>query len=120
MQTLDLYKNRHYSLLKLSDGIQYKMPNEYTVEEVERLIELKVKQEYLEKQEVNESIVVLQKMEFFRNIFDQLEIIFQHYQPDITSEYLKKILTENEALDVIGFFVKYRQTYFKTDSKKKV
>ena len=48
----NLYKSRKYSTVKLDDGKSYKIPNEYTVQEVERLLELRIEQEALETEEV--------------------------------------------------------------------
>lgn len=110
MTTLDLFKRRRFTEVKLDDGIVYKIPNEYTVEEVERLLELKAKEE-----EISNTVTADSKAEeakqldlFWSNIFAQLEIIFQSYQPEITAEYLKKYVSHNEALEVVGFFQKYR------------
>lgn len=126
MATLDLFKKRRYSEIKLNSGEVFKIPNEYTVEEVERLLELQIIQKKLESSEVNEEKKDKQILSFFNIIFDQLEIIFQNYQPNITSDYLKKHLTQNEALEIIGFFNKYRLAIIlehnkssKEDQKKK-
>ena len=108
MPTLDLYKDRKHSVIKLSDGKEYKIPAEYTVEEVERLLELKIKQEEIEALPVEKGKKKEQLATFWANIFSQLEIIFQHYQPDIDESYLRKHVTHNEALEMIGFFQKYR------------
>lgn len=125
MRALNLYKSRKCSTVKLNDGKTYKLPNEYTVEEVERLLELRAEQEALETQEVTEEEAQLNK--FWVVVFDQIEIIFQHYQPEVTSTDLKKLLTHNEALEILGFFDKYRHQAIKEinqesekDSKKKV
>jgi len=61
----------------------------------------------------------------------QIEMLLQHYQPEVTAEYLKSAMTQNEALEALGFFQKYRHIavleYLSqkeqsqtTDSKKKV
>jgi len=106
MQALDLYKSRKHSLIKLADGKEYKIPNEYTVEEVERLLELRAKQEELEGEQVANQDTQLKQ--FWATVFDQLEVIFGHYQPKVTSEYLRTTITHNEALEMLGFFQKYR------------
>jgi len=108
MQTLDLYKTRKHTIIKLGDGKDYKIPNEFLVEEVERLLELKKIQEKLENETVEEEKQEVQIKVFWNNIFAQLEIIFQHFQPEITEEYLKKHVTHNQALEMLGFFQKYR------------
>lgn len=130
MQTLDLYKGRKHTVVKIGDS-EFKIPNEYTVEEVERLFELREQQEALEEQQASETEAGREKQHqrFMQLIFDQLEIIFQHHQPDMTAEWLKKHVTQNEALEIIGFFDKYRRSAFKQlreeeagsgDAKKKL
>jgi len=126
---LDLYAARKYSTVKLGDGSEYKLPNEYTVEEVERVLELHEEIEALEQQEVVGDGKA-QRERHTALIFAQLEVMFGHYQPDITAEQLQKVITHNEALEIVGFFRKYRHTAFKelrdetaaqkAESKKKV
>jgi len=111
MQALDLYKSRKHSVIKIADGKEYKIPNEYTVEEVERLLELREKQEAIEKEPVGDQ--ESQLLSFYTVVFEQLEVIFSHYQPEVTAEYLKKHITHNEALEMLGFFQKYRHLAIK-------
>lgn len=124
MKTL-VFKSRKHSTVKLNDGKVYKIPSEYLVEEVERLLELQIAQRKAESIVVQESIKDLQIDNLYENIFNQLEIIFQHFQPEVTIEYLKKTITHSEALEMIGFFNKYRnlvvnaESTDKVDSKKK-
>ena len=108
MAQLDLYKDRRHSVIKLSDGKSYKIPNEYTVEEAERILELRSQQEALESEQVDDSKKEMQLKRFWSLIFDQLEVIFQHYQSDVDAAYLRKHVTQNEALEMLGFFEKYR------------
>lgn len=127
MPVLDLYKERKHTTIKLADSKEYKIPNEYTVAEAERLLELREQQEALEKEEVEDQPTQLKK--FWALVFDQLSILFQHYQPEVTAEYLKKHITQNEGLAMLGFFQKYRHLALKemreetdqdnTDPKKK-
>jgi hypothetical protein len=119
MATLDLYKNRQFNSVKLTDKttqkeIEYKLPNEYTVEEIERLLELQVQRESMEKQDVKDRGEE-QLQEFWRVVFDQLEILFQHYQPEITSATLRSLLTHKEALEIVGF---YNTNRFQKNSEK--
>lgn len=111
MHALDLYKSRKHSEVKLADGKTYKIPNEFTVEEVERVLELQVEREALEKKEAAEGEVSSDNPDFKRYmdlVFAQIEILYQHYQPEVTAEYLKSAMTQNEALEALGFFQKYR------------
>jgi hypothetical protein len=121
MPTLDLYKNRNYSVIKLGDGKEYKVPTEYTVEEIERLLELRVAQQKKQKEEVDEEMKEAQLYNFWKIIFEQIEIIFQRFQPELKAEDLKKIITQNEALEILGFFQEYRNlsTVNSVDTKKK-
>ena len=112
MPTLDLYKNRQFNTVKLTDSRtqevkELKLPNEYTVEEVERLLELQTKRQNLEKEVVGENEAE-QLQKFWQITFDQLEILFQHYQPEITSNDLRSLMTHQEALEIIGFYNTYR------------
>lgn len=128
MAHLDLFAQRKHSTVTLADQKTYKLPNEYTVDEVERILELREEIEALEAQEVNGDGKA-QRETHTSLIFAQLGIMFGHYQPDVTPEYLKTIISHNEALETIGFFRKYRHTALKelskesaqkrTDSKKK-
>lgn len=133
MHALDLYKSRTHSEVKLADGKTYKIPNEFTVEEVERVLELQIERDAIEKKEVDgdaneENADVKRYMDI---VFAQLTILFQHHQSKITTEYLKSAMTQNEALEALGFFQKYRhiavrdylenkKNQTEADSKKKV
>lgn len=117
MQALDLYKSRKHSVITLADGKEYKIPNEYTVEEVERLLELRAEQEAIESEEVEDKDGQLPK--FWNVVFDQITILFQHYQPEITTEYLKSVITQNEALEMLGFFQKYRHIALREIAQEK-
>lgn len=110
MQKLNLYKQRRFTVVKLNDGKEYKIPNEYTVEEVERLLELKKKQEEIESTIAGDSKDDQQKQveDLYNNMYDQIEIFFQTYHPEMTIEAIKKIISHNEALEIMGFFHKYR------------
>lgn len=120
MRTL-VFKSRKHSVVTLKDGKVYKIPSEYLVEEVERLLELQIVQKRIEATEIQESIKDVQIDNLYANIFNQIEIIFQHFQPEVTIEYLKKHITHSEALEMIGFFNKYRKLILKeNDSTKQV
>lgn len=111
MQALAPYKSRKHSVITLADGKEYKIPNEYTVEEVERLLELRVEIEALESRDAEDATLNRDNVHFkayLDLVFAQLTIIFQHYQPEVTTEYLKSVVTQNEALEMLGFFQKYR------------
>lgn len=110
MQTLDLFKSRRFHIVKIGDGNEYKIPNEFTVEQVERLLELKAEQERLDAIPTADDKEEEKKQldSFYNNIFAQMEIMFQAFHPEVTIEYLKKYVSYNDALEVVGFFQKYR------------
>ena len=127
MTTLNLYKERKFNTVILTDRKtgeprEFKLPTEYTVEEVERLQELQIKRLELEKEEVKGQGSE-QLQDFWAVAFDQVEVLFQHYQPEITAHDMRSYLTHQEALDIIGFYNTYR--FQKPDneggsSKKKI
>jgi len=124
MPLLDLYKSRPHNTVKLIDpktkkAIELKLPNEYTVEEVERLLELQGLREKIESQSVvGQGEKQLQ--DFWQIVFDQLEILFQHFQPEMSREEIKRLVTHDEALRILGFYQKYRyQPNDESDTPKK-
>lgn len=121
MKTLNLYKNRKSTAIKVGKDT-YLIPNEYTVEEVERMLELRVKREEMNKAEAIVGLEQAQYREYLNVVFDQLSILFQHFQPEVTSEELKKRITEKEALEIVDFYNEHRQSKLsdrKTEAKKK-
>lgn len=131
MSTLDLFKTRPFNTVTLTDPktqqpIVFKIPNEYLVEEVERLIEIQILRHKLEKTEYDtddKKAETKHLNEYWRIVFDQLEILFQHYHPEVTGEQLRSMLTHKEALEIIGFYNdnKFQENpQEKTDSKKKI
>lgn len=135
MHALDLYKSRKHSEVKLADGKKYLIPNEFTVEETERVLELQIERDAFEKQEAADGDNLTPENAEYKRYLDlvflQLEILFQHHQPDVTAEYLKTTMTQSEALEALGFFQKYRHITVRdylanknqpddADSKKKV
>jgi len=124
MPTLDLYKVRKPNTVKVFNRLtqktcEYLIPIEYTVEEVERFLELQAQREKFEKVFIEKGKEEEQVMYHYKVVFDQIEILFQHHQPELNSEELKKILTYKDALDVLSFFKKYRSVQSQNDSAKK-
>lgn len=121
MATLDLYKNRTHNIVKVTNPktkeiTEYKLPNEYTVEEVERLLELQIQREKLEKQKV-EGQGAEQLVAFWAVVFDQLEILFQHFNPELDAAKIRSIVTHKEALDILGFYNTHRFQTNEEDEK---
>lgn len=128
MKSLDLYKKRRHNIVKLGDGVSYNIPTEFTVEEVERLLELKQKEEEIKSIKVSEGTPEAEAnlVLFWNNVFAQLEIIFGALNDGANEAYLRTHITHNEALEIIGFFNEYREltarklTQAQPGSKKKL
>lgn len=120
MPTLQLYKDRRFNTIKIGKD-EYKIPIEYTVEEAERVLELQIDQERIESQKLGDSMAEkkYQLKSFWDNVFAQLEIMFQRYQPELTASDLKKIISGDRALDILRFFDKYRKTKLAHQESKK-
>lgn len=114
----DVYKERQFTIVKLGER-DFKLPNEYTVEEVERLLELKTKRDEIENEVASDDKKEQesQLVAFWGIVFDQLEVIFQHYQPDITADDLRSLISHHEALGILGFYDKYRFISQKNESE---
>jgi hypothetical protein len=127
---LNPYKNRGWHTVEIRErwGRRkiYKIPHELTVEELERLLELNTKIERLSLEQVDDADFDAQEAgvkRFWNYLFAQVTIIFQHFHPDVTEEYLRKHLSDAVALEITNFFDNNR--YYKseanaTESKKKV
>lgn len=77
------------------------------MEEVERLLELNVKIERLSRHKVDDEDYNAQTAslhEFWDYLFAQCTVIFRHYHPEVTQEYLRKHLSDTVALEITGFF----------------
>jgi hypothetical protein len=127
MKTLNLYKERDYSVVILSDKKEYKIPNDYTVEEVERILEKQAQIAKLANTEIDdETDEGIQSLRRFWDLtFAQLEILFQHYQPDITADTLRSLIKQQDALEITKFYQmnKYGVEGAKTEpenTKKKI
>jgi hypothetical protein len=84
-----------------------RVPFELTLEEVERLLELNERLEETLKITVDDEnhVEVTKGLDrVHKLLLNQCLIILQHYQPDITYDYLKKHLTETDARELSGFF----------------
>lgn len=115
MQTLNLYKERSYNQVKLFDKLEnklmtFKIPNEFTVEEVERLLEAELMRTELEKTEVAKDKIGrdIQLTNFHKVTFEQLEMLFQHFHPEMTGERLRMSISYKDALEILDFYQKYR------------
>jgi len=130
MQTLNLYKDRQpYTVnLELKGKMKtFKIPNELTIQESERLMEAEIQISELSKQEVANKKDGEEKLDqYFSGVYQYLLILFSKYQPEIeTAEDIKKMMTQAEAIRVIEFFKKKRFLHLlglddeESESKKK-
>lgn len=114
METLDLFKGRrNYEVILQVKGnkkLKCKIPCELTVEETERLMEQEVILSQRFKAEVSEEKTEQdQKLqEYFETVFEIISIMFSRYQPEMTPEKMKSLLTEKEAVKVLQFFKEKR------------
>lgn len=124
-----LYKERGFHTVEIKERWGkvklLRVPFELSIEEVERLLELNDRIDSNLKVTVDDEdyvAIATQMNKIHSLLLNQCLIIFQHYQPEITIEYLKKNLTETDARNITGFFETNR--YFKqlngnAQSKKK-
>jgi len=95
MAKLDLYTGREPHIVELDvkgEKKEFRLPTDYTEEEVERLLELG------EKLEGSDDLMTKRAL-----LFAQVHILFARYQPDMTLEQVKAMLTWDDALKVINF-----------------
>lgn len=84
-----------------------RVPFELTVIEVKRILEINAKVERMAKATIDDEDfdATLRKMEeYWGYMFSQATIILQHFQPEITTEYLQKNMTQSEVLELTNFF----------------
>jgi hypothetical protein len=117
MAKLDLYSGREPHVVELEvsgEKKEFKLPTDYTEEEIERILELEKKLEESSDVTARRSIV-----------FSQIQILLNRYQPDFTLEQVKKILTWSDALRIINFISEHtfavatKTEEAEVDSKKK-
>ena len=123
MATLDLFKQRepHKIVLGRTRPIDYFIPLEFTVEEIERLLETRVKVDELAERKTTEKTKEADLQEFFEAILVQLVVLFQRYQPEATAESLSKVMTREDAIKIWHFFIKEKSGIkTKKTAKKKV
>jgi len=92
---------------KGKDQIFY-IPQDYTVEETERILEFESKLRELSKKEVDdETHEAYQKAIDYMNILTQnVTVLLQHYQPEITFSEVKKNFSQIELLAILEFIRK--------------
>lgn len=122
---LNPYQDREPNTVQIRERfgrtVTYKIPTELTVEELERLLEINIQIEKLAKQKVENTDYDAQAeaiKRYWDHLFAQCTIIFRHYHPEVTTEYLKKHLTQQIAWDIVNFF-DINRWYKVTGSKKK-
>lgn len=103
MAELNLYKERKVHTVTLEwegNEREFRIPSEYTVEEIERIFEAQKKVDERKDLEGTEDNVNL----FWDAIFEQLLVLFEHYHSDITLADLKKNLTRDDAVKILRFY----------------
>ena len=113
MQTLNLYKDRQPYIVNLElkgKKKSFKIPNELTIEESERLLEAEIQIAELSKQQVENKKDEEEKINaYFNSLYQYLLILFSKYQPEFERvEDVKKIMTHQEAIRILEFFKKKR------------
>jgi hypothetical protein len=108
METLNLFKDRHpYEIITELKGKKktFKIPNELTIEESERLLEAEIQIMSLSKQEIGDKKDEEEKIkQYFNNLYQYLLVLFNRYQPEITLSDLKGMMSQAEAIRILEFF----------------
>lgn len=108
METLNLFKDRQpYEVVMELKGKKrtFKIPNELTIEESERILEAELQVAELSKQNIDNKKDEKEKLaQYFASLHRYLLVLFNRYHPEITMEKLKSMMTEPEAIRVFEFF----------------
>lgn len=96
----------------------FKIPSELSVSEIERLLEYQIKLEALQEEPVKDTGSSQVRL-YWQYVFCQLEVIFRHYHPELTREYLQDNIMPQDALRILGFFADNRYVEKSTESDKK-
>lgn len=108
MAKLDLFSGREPHIIELAvngEKKQFKIPTDYTEEDVERLLELEA--------QLSKATDFQQRTSL---IFGHVQVLFRRYQPEMTVDELKKILGVTEAVKIINFFAEHTFTSKRDDS----
>lgn len=92
---LDLFSGREPHIVDLSvagEKKAFKIPADFTEEDIERILEIEDK--------MSGSDDVRAKRNY---IFTQVYLLFRRYQPEITLQQVKAMLTWDDALKIIQF-----------------
>lgn len=124
MASLDLTTDRGFHEIEVSDYdgtvLKLKIPKELKVSEVERILDLQIKAEEVAKQELSKlDEGVAQTRLFWEQIFSQLLIMFNVYQPELTQVKLRTLFSQQEALTIAGFFENKRFLKIGEDNAQK-
>jgi|GEM_PF-5873887 hypothetical protein len=109
MAKLDLYTGREPHIVELDvrgEKKQFKLPTDYTEEEVERILELEAKLEDSKDIRARRSLV-----------FAQIHILLSRYQPEITLEQVKAMFTWLDAVRIINFIAEHTTAIAKKDAE---
>ena len=94
---LELFSGREPHLIEITlinkKKVVYKMTADFTVEEVERLYELEQKVEDTKTDSVSR----------WTYMTEQVRLAFARFQPEVTTEFLKKNLTHLQIAQIVLF-----------------
>lgn len=122
MAVLDLYKRRppHTIYIEVEKKkVAFNIPTQFTVEEVERILEVQDQIDQLKKERVEiGSEEASRAIElFWENVYMQLLTLFNHYHPEVDLDYLKKYVSQENALEIIAFHTAEHVRNVKEDAK---
>lgn len=136
MATLNLYKReqphtvilgvkqrRHWLLRFLgakTEGLEFKIPKEHTVQEIESVLEIEAEKEKLLNTQVelkSEKAIQLEG-DYWNLYYKQLALLFNHYHPNITIEFLKENVSHEQAMEIYEMFLKQKNKEVKKNPKK--
>ena len=136
MATLNLYqreqphivilgvKQRRHWLLRFlgakTEGLQFKIPKEYTIQEIESVLQIEVEKEKLLGTQVDiksEKFVELEG-EYWDLYYKQLALLFNRHHPNVTIEFLRENVSHEQAMEIYEMFLKQQNKEVKKNPKK--
>jgi hypothetical protein len=103
---------------KTSKETKYKIPVELTVFETERMLELSEQIDKIFNEQISNDGSAQFRL-YSKKSTEMCTILFQHFQPQITSENIEKMLTFKDIAEITGFFQSNRYLKEKEESSKK-
>lgn len=97
---------------------KYKIPVELTVFETEKMLELSEQLDKIFNEQISDDGSAQFRL-YVKKTSEMCAILFQHFQPKITTEYVEKMLTIQQMLEITGFFQSNRFLKEKEDAESK-